>query len=643
MRGKISFLLLVAVILTVAIVLSSCGEAPTPPQENQPADGGSSSEEQPTEEVSLTISLVKALSTDSQAEDVAVEENTAAVADGEHGISFVDVSDPENPRVVGRFTKSDANVRAVAVKGSYTYATLKGYFTVIDINDPSNPEEKGSVYVGVCADDIFLDGDRAYVAASGDDESLQVVDVSDPENPTVVTSLSGYGIKDVVVSSGYAYAVDANGNYLRVFDVSDLPNITEIGSLEINYDLYSIALYGNYAIVGHMGGITVVDVSDPSNPVVVKDVVETEGAKDLFASGSKLYVADGEGGLRIFNLSNPSNPEEILHLQLNGQAEGVFYKDGYVYLADYNGGLVIIDEDSGKPAARVFTFTGNAKDVFVKGGYAYVADYDNGLIIYDVSDPENAFAVGRVDIDRPLGVFVDGDYAYVATDWNGLFIVNVEDPSSPVVKAKYMEYGGYVKDVFVQENRAYYISGMIDFVVLDVSDPSNPDYLGSYSAPSGDMKSVVVSDGKAFIADADRGLVILDVSNPQSIREISAYEYKSNIVAQDIALDKDVAYIADYELYVIDVSDTSNPELLSNWNPLSGVPVGVFVEGNIAYVSAYNFGVYALDVSDPSSPTLVAEYKLNGGDGRGKLFVKNDYIYYAAGSGGFLILKASKE
>ena len=104
------------------------------------------------------------------------------------------------------------------------------------------------------------------------------------------------------------------------------------------------------------------------------------------------YVADGPGGLQIIDVSNPSNPILISVYDTFDYASSVSVVNGIAYVAAYyNDGLQMIDVTN--PANPTFIKShptdGSAFKVTVVGGMAYIADGVRSMQIVDVSNPLN--------------------------------------------------------------------------------------------------------------------------------------------------------------------------------------------------------------------------------------------------------------
>ena len=190
----------------------------------------------------------------------------------------------------------------------------------------------------------------------------------------------------------------------------------------------------------------VIDLSDPSCPVVVGTAVDGEsghttlkGARGVAVftiSGSTYAIVCGRGndGIEVINVTNPSN------LVLVGSA-----------IDDGKGGVF----PELKGAFGVSTFTIGAST------FAIVVGFDNGpgcLQLIDVSNPSNPVAAGSATDGndgftalsgaRGVATFAIGvcAYAIVASQTaDGVQIVNVTNPSSPqAVSAAIDEVGLWV-------------------------------------------------------------------------------------------------------------------------------------------------------------------------------------------------------
>ncbi|MDB4542027.1 tandem-95 repeat protein, partial [bacterium] len=278
------------------------------------------------------------------------------------------------------------------------------------------------------AREVVVDGNYAYVADG--QQGLTVVDVSDPESPTLAGNYDPYpDIGDVAISGGYAYLANQSGG-VRVVSIADPSNPTEVFQYDTAGSAYGIDVSGNYAYVADGGsGLIVLDVSNPSAPVLVGSSNTTDFAHHVDVEGDHAYVADRAGGLQIVDISDPSSPQIVGSYSTQagsnwstGAAWDVKVEGDYAYVAAYGAGLIIVDVSN--PANPVLkgsysTDVSDARGVYVLSGKAYLAGSSSGLLVIDVTSPSSPVLVSTYDsTGSAMGVTAVGDYAYLA-DWGG--------------------------------------------------------------------------------------------------------------------------------------------------------------------------------------------------------------------------------
>ncbi|HAL64249.1 MAG TPA: hypothetical protein DCP10_01630 [Bacteroidales bacterium] len=126
------------------------------------------------------------------AEDVAKSGNYLYIIDygpfpndDTKGLYIVDVSNPQDPVVIYRYSDLQSEGYGIDAIGNYVYVADKnGGLEVIDVSDPLNPATTAYCPLPDVAYDVTVSGNYAYVAnyiLGG----LQVVDVSDPSSPFI--------------------------------------------------------------------------------------------------------------------------------------------------------------------------------------------------------------------------------------------------------------------------------------------------------------------------------------------------------------------------------------------------------------------------------------------------------------------------
>lgn len=335
------------------------------------------------------------------------------------------------PGFAGQITTGFSSSRNVHVKGSYAYVTSNGdqSVKVVDISNPSSPTEVGDHALSPSENPtgIYVAGQYAYVVTESGNNSLFILDISDPTTPVKISDLDVgiANLKKIIVSGKYAYITGestTNGG-LVIVDISDPANPSVTGTLNSGTEnlvdqAYGIDVVGKYAYIAcSEDHLTIVDISDPTTPVV--------------AGGGTASVTD--------------------NTELN-EARGIEVRGKYAYISCRTGNRLSVFDVSDPEAAPVFvTSTGTidgASDVSVVGKYAYVvAEDDQGIFRVDISLPLPS-GTGNLPLSGSLtsvmvgarGIYVEGGYAYVASldngdaftviDINGAFLPSIEAGST---------------------------------------------------------------------------------------------------------------------------------------------------------------------------------------------------------------------
>ena len=100
--------------------------------------------------------------------DVVVNGTTAYVAEGYYGVEILDVSQPDNPQLLGSFELMDnsGQIRGVALSGQTLVVGHGGATSFLDVGDPSAPFLIGAVpSPSGAAASVAISGNHAFVAA----------------------------------------------------------------------------------------------------------------------------------------------------------------------------------------------------------------------------------------------------------------------------------------------------------------------------------------------------------------------------------------------------------------------------------------------------------------------------------------------
>jgi hypothetical protein len=261
--------------------------------------------------------------------------------------------------------------------GSSTYvvaaAQLSDKIVIFDISDPTNPTSVGSLADGGSRElngpvelDIATIGGKPYaVVAAYDDDGIDIIDISDPTNPTSVGRvIDDSGTKklndpyDVAITtigdSTYAVVTSYTDDGIQIIDISDPASpsaTTYLGDSGGNHrclaashrclngpvDVEITTIGGStYAVVAGSidDGIEIIDISTPASPSSVGRLTdrddptrELDGANGVAITtiGSSTYAVvtgTNDDGISIIDISTPSSPVYVSELE-DGTDTGV--------------------------------------------------------------------------------------------------------------------------------------------------------------------------------------------------------------------------------------------------------------------------------------------------------------------------------
>jgi hypothetical protein len=446
------------------------------------------------------------------------------------------LSNPSDPSEIGYYSESGVSLTELIVEGSYLYfvgATWAGGgFGIMSISTPSAPSPVGS-----CSSSSWgwdLDYSNGYII-----DGTVLYDVSVPSSPDEVGSYTTpssliWADSGMVLTNDYAY-VAYYGDGLRILDVSDPGNITDVGLCDTVNAYAGITKSGNYVYgADYTGGFWVVDVSTPALPTEVASMPLTWNAYGVLARGNYAYVAgyqsissDDYATLYVYDISDPSNPEE----------------EGYYVCSEVSRNYGSLD---------------------IEGDSLYLATTE-GFRIIDISDPSAPSEIGSYNSGGWTdGLVVRGDYAYLSGDW--FSVVDVTIPSSPSEEG-WLAYeadgiaisGNYVYLAIAEDH--YAIPMGLGLRVIDISDPSAPTQDGYYEINPTHWGSPLAAIGnKAMI----RGCLYL-FQNPLAPEVTLTSPSDGATVSGSVSIGADASHtsgITQIEFYVdgvLENTDTSSP------------------------------------------------------------------------------------
>lgn len=291
-------------------------------------------------------------------------------------LGFGDFSSPEGA------TDIDSRLKKVYLTTNPSAAN-KPDFYIFDVSDPNPASHQlpqlSSLNTGNGLEAVKISGNYAYVANRSINAQLQIIDISNPQNPSVIRNFkipgvtgSGYG-KSIFYKNGFVYLglYKTAGPEFNIIDVSDPLNPVYRGGWEVNARVNAIHIKDNIAYLATPApdpptpkkeNLSVLDISDPSNIVRINTfstaIAETQSGQSIFLDGNKLYFGRAVGGvdnvnnheLFILDVSDPYNIIMLGSKNIGATVNAMTLRGGRLFMLTGEPNLGFQIWDVGNPA-----------------------------------------------------------------------------------------------------------------------------------------------------------------------------------------------------------------------------------------------------------------------------------------------------
>lgn len=281
-----------------------------------------------------------------------------------------------------------------------------------------------------------------------------------------------------------------------------------------------------YALVGLQNSFSFVEVTDPSNPVIVEQIIGPESCwRDIKVYNEYAYgVADSTGeGIYIYDLSG--------------------IDDGVVTLATIS--------DAGEGFRDSHNIALNPESGFAYPCISNITPFGSGLAALDLKDPLNPEFVGLWFNDGPRAIdahdalvvnYHEGKYAgreiaFIFAEENALWIADVTDKSNMFTLSSF-DYGtvGYCHQGWLSEDRRYLFlddelderDGLVETTttyVFDVQDLENPKLVRTFTnGLASSDHNLMVRGALLYEANYSTGLRVFNIRDIDNITEVGFFD-----------------------------------------------------------------------------------------------------------------------
>ncbi|MBI5359292.1 MAG: hypothetical protein HZA48_01775 [Planctomycetes bacterium] len=246
--------------------------------------------------------------------------------------------------------------------------------------------------------------------------------------------------------------------------------------------------------------------------------------RDCCVRGNYCYIAGGLGGITVLDISDPVRPKMIAQKNMDGFVWKIEICGNILFAASHDAGFSVFELTA--PADFVlrskFDSAGYAIDFAIKGHYAFLADGDNGLAVLDIENLDAPVQVAQRPCgDKAYDIAINGDFAYVACGLDGLHTYDISNSEAPELLSRYKSEH-VVLDVSAKDGYAFLGDPSAGLIAVNVKDPFNPRETSRVSSVLlRDMwVDAEIRGNLLFGACLYGGLEIIDISDPEKIKLI---------------------------------------------------------------------------------------------------------------------------
>ncbi len=259
------------------------------------------------------------------------------------------------------------------------------------------------------------------------------------------------------------------------------------------------------------GGLSVIDMADPCNPVAV-GVTESDAIRETHAIGS-VYLP-------------PDDPHAGDWVFTNGKEFGSFLSGVLVWNLDDPAAPVESTLVTIPDALYPDSYTRVVLSLFVQYPWMYVASADNGVYVFDITDPRAPVRVTQVTFGlRAGGVFALGNELLVTSaEQTNAALLDIADPANPVLMPGSPFPTPGRAGLGVETYHGNRVGDWAFFarkeggggpIVMSLSDPTEPVFIADVEH-AGNGGYVFYDEGTLFVGESDHGSV-WDAADPAAL------------------------------------------------------------------------------------------------------------------------------
>jgi hypothetical protein len=279
--------------------------------------------------------------------EVFVEGDYAYVTTNQ-ALVIIDISKPSIPRKISEINMEGfAPVAIVRDELAYIVNMASHKFLIVNVSNPENPNIIGRYSPELDwehFDDLMIKlalvNNFLYILSNVLD--LMIFNVQDPSNPILIGEFdTGDYNAGMAITEDVLFYTNAEIG-IKVLNIANRSAPYQIASLNMERGVFDLDIHEDILYVSnYFFGVIILNVSNPLNPRVISSLGETPDednpprSRALSGDNNFLAIAKMERGVSFVDVSDPTKPHELA-LYNESRPTNCLYDGKYVYITNFD-------------------------------------------------------------------------------------------------------------------------------------------------------------------------------------------------------------------------------------------------------------------------------------------------------------------
>lgn len=266
-------------------------------------------------------------------------------------------------------------------------------------------------------------------------------------------------------------------------------SIVEMGKYTTAGYAYDIAFSADYLYIADTTGLQIYNnYNNIDKPILVASFSDLRRLNSIAIYGEKGYVVS-EGQIYLLNMTNPIEPKLVRQLPFYSSAKAVAAYSDYLFAT--NSGLLILNASSEFKIVGQFTYTEDSEPEYLGvaafGDLACVASAKlnesgfRNVYLVNIANPSNPWLMSKFSTvstaafpHYPQDVAIQGNYVYVVDKRFGVFAVNISNRYAPEIVAQFNPFQEEPIGIAIARDKAFVTTGT-NLHIFKLNDEIPPD------------------------------------------------------------------------------------------------------------------------------------------------------------------------